>query len=152
MMDRPVVNLFSVRLLPAVVVALLPLCCNHVSAQSRPPTTAAEVEALVGELSNWGRWGDDDQLGALNLITPEKRRQAAALVTEGVSISLARNVETEKAADNADPFDHTMLLAGRGTTGPWSLDRISVAYHGYAHTHLDSLCHLFYRGKMYNGF
>lgn len=152
MMDRPVVNLFSVRPLSAFVVALLPLFCNHASAQSRPPTTAAEVETLVGELSNWGRWGDDDQLGALNLITPEKRRQAAALVTEGVSISLARNVETEKAADNTDPFEHTMLLAGRGTTGPWSLDRISVAYHGYAHTHLDSLCHLFYRGKMYNGF
>ena len=42
------------------------------------------------ELSNWGRWGKDDQLGTMNLITPEKRRQAYRLVKEGVTVSLAR--------------------------------------------------------------
>jgi len=34
----------------------------------------------------------------------------------------------------------------------WAVDQYRVDYHGYAHTHMDSLCHLFFRGKMYNGF
>jgi len=121
-------------------------------AQSREKMTKADVDALIAELSNWGRWGEDDQLGALNLITPEKRKAAAALVREGISVSLARNVEKKQAVDNPDPFKHTMLLVGRGSDSPWASDNISVAFHGYAHTHMDSLCHLFYRGKMYNGF
>ncbi|MGD9719757.1 MAG: cyclase family protein [Pirellulales bacterium] len=116
------------------------------------PKTAAEVDALVSELSNWGRWGKDDQLGALNLITPEKRKQAVTLVREGTSVSLARILEKQPAVDNPDPFVQTMLPNVNGGDSQWSLDRYSVAYHGYAHTHLDALCHLFYRGKMYNGF
>ena len=126
--------------------------CNVAWAQSPRPMTVEDVDRLVEELSNWGRWGKDDQLGALNLITPEKRKRAAALVREGISVSLARNVETDTASDNPDPFLHTMLTTGRGQDGQWAMDRYSVAYHGYAHTHLDALCHLFYRGKMYNGF
>src|SRR5689334_6539064 len=64
----------------------------------RPPAadkkklTKADVEKMMTSLSNWGRWGKKDQLGALNLITPQKRRQAAALVKEGITISLARPV------------------------------------------------------------
>ena len=53
------------------------------------PVTAAQYERWKTDLSNWGRWGKDDQIGTLNLITPEKRRQAAALVRDGVSVSLA---------------------------------------------------------------
>ena len=41
---------------------------------------------MMDSLSNWGRWGDDDQLGTLNYVTPEVRRAAALLVTEGVSV------------------------------------------------------------------
>lgn len=114
--------------------------------------TQADIDRWIEELSNWGRWGEDDQLGALNLITPEKRLAAAKLIREGISVSLARDVEKTAAQDNPDPFQHEMLLVGRGTDSPWSGDRFSVSYHGYAHTHMDSLCHLFYRGKMYNGF
>jgi kynurenine formamidase len=151
-MDTLFGKLIFGRIQRAVIIALLLLLGARADAQSREPMNAGDVEAMITELSNWGRWGDDDQLGALNLITPEKRQQAAALVKEGVSVSLARNVEKQQSADNSDPFVHTMLVAGRGTNGPWSLDRYSVAYHGYAHTHLDSLCHLFHGGKMYNGF
>ena len=32
------------------------------------------------------------------------------------------------------------------------MDLISVSYHGWAHTHMDSLCHMFYKGKMFNGY
>lgn len=114
--------------------------------------TEKDVDRLVKELSNWGRWGKDDQLGALNLITPNKRLAAAKLVSKGISVSLARNVETVKALDNPDPFMHKMLRIGRGVEGQWAVDNYSVSYHGYAHTHMDALCHLFYKGKMYNGF
>ena len=58
-------------------------------------TTVEEFHAAMDDLSNWGRWGDDDELGAANLITPQKRRAAAALVTEGVSVSLAHDIVQE---------------------------------------------------------
>ena len=53
------------------------------------PVSAEQFEQWMSELSNWGRWGDDDQLGAINLITPAKRQQAAALVRTGRTVSLA---------------------------------------------------------------
>jgi kynurenine formamidase len=111
------------------------------------------VDKWMTELSNWGRWGKEDQMGAVNLITPAKRKQAAGLVKEGVSVSLARNTETEKAADNDSPFVHTMTSTGKNPLeGFYAMDFITVSYHGWAHTHMDSLCHMFYKGKMFNGF
>ncbi len=120
--------------------------------QSGEKLMKEDVDRLMTELSNWGRWGKDDQLGALNLITPEKRRRAATLVKLGVSVSLARETNKEQAADNPSPYDHNMILTGAGNPGPWLIDSIGVMFHGYQHTHLDALCHMFYRGKMYNGF
>src|SRR6202163_2040433 len=61
--------------------------------------TEADFTRAMKELSNWGRWGDDDELGAANLITPAKRKQALALAKEGRTISLAHDVAQEKAAD-----------------------------------------------------
>ena len=72
--------------------------------------TQADIEDWFKELSNWGRWGREDQLGALNLITPAKRRQAAALVKKGFSVSLGRDADTEKAVDNPSPYSHVMQL------------------------------------------
>ncbi len=84
-----------------------------VSAQQSPhKMTKADVDRLMTELSNWGWWGKDDQIGAINLITASKRKQAAALVKEGFSVSLARNTEKEKAEDNPSPYEHTMTLSG----------------------------------------
>jgi len=123
------------------------------SQQSRQKVTAETVERWMQELSNWGRWGKQDQLGAVNLITPAKRKQAAALVREGVSVSLARSTEKEKAVDNDSPFGHAMIHTGKNLlVGQYTLDTISVSYHGWAHTHMDALCHMFYKGRMYNGF
>ena len=51
------------------------------------PMSRVEFDALMQEISNWGRWGDDDELGTLNLITEAKRQQAAGLVTEGISVT-----------------------------------------------------------------
>ena len=69
------------------------------SAGSHPLVTQAEYDRWQTELTNWGRWGKDDQMGALNLITPAKRKQAAALVKEGISVSLASNAATTKTLD-----------------------------------------------------
>lgn len=140
------------KLLSLVFAFALTVAGGELVAQNKHKMTKADVERQIEELSNWGRWGKDDQLGALNLITPEKRIQAAQLVKRGISVSLARDVEKNAALDNGSPFKHDMLQFGRGTEGPWASDNFSVDYHGFAHTHMDSLCHLFYKGKLYNGF
>jgi len=112
----------------------------------------ADVDRWMTELSNWGRWGATDQLGAVNLITPEKRKAAIRLVREGIAVSLARDTNDEAAPDNEAPYTHEMTLNGESGQGQWSLDRIGVSFHGYQHTHLDALCHMFWQGKMYNGY
>jgi len=116
-----------------------------VTAQTPAPkhaVTPEEYERWKTEFSNWGRWGKDDQIGALNLITPAKRKQAAALVKEGVSVSMAGDLDTEKAVDNPYPFELKMLKIGS--------DQISVRYHGITHTHLDSLAHINDNGVFFN--
>jgi kynurenine formamidase len=123
-----------------------------VRAQSRNTVTKETVDQWMTELSNWGRWGKDDEMGAVNLITPAKRKQALALVKDGMSYSLARNAEKEKAADNPSPFIHKMLRTGLDPAAPNASDSFTIAHHGYAHTHMDSLCHFFYKGKTYNGY
>lgn len=127
---------------------LLALACAY----GQPKATKADVEAWMESLSNWGRWGPDDQLGAVNLITPETRLAAAKLVEKGVSVSMARDVEKDSAVDNPRPFLHKMLNVGLNNPGQFVSDNYQVSYHGYAHTHMDSLCHMAYNGKMYNGF
>ena len=52
--------------------------------------TADDINAYLAEHRNWGRWGHDDELGALNLITAEKRRKSAAVVRTGRTVSLSR--------------------------------------------------------------
>ncbi len=115
---------------------------------NRPLLTKAQFERWKVELSNWGRWGKEDELGALNLVTPAKRKRAAALVKDGVPVSMASPVDTEKADDNTTPYEHTMIQLSPINAG----DRLSVAYHGYRHTHLDAFAHRFFDGKMWNGF
>lgn len=109
------------------------------------------VDDWMVSLSNWQRWGPDDELGSLNLITTQTRVAAASLVKAGVSVSMAHEVLTEAAADNNSPYEHVMTAVG-SSPGPWSGDSIGVTYHGYAHSHLDALCHRFHEGKMYNGY
>jgi kynurenine formamidase len=114
------------------------------AAAARYPRNEQEFDQMFNQIKNWGRWGPDDQLGTANLITDTKRKQAFALVKERLTISLAHNPLTEAAADNANPFEHTM---NRGFT----TDTYKVSYHGYAHSHIDALCHFLYKGQTYNG-
>lgn len=129
----------------------------HVAAADDPQPSAgrkltkADIEGLMSTLSNWGRWGQDDQLGTLNLITPEKRKQAAQLVQDGHSVSMAHDV-VKTRTDSSEPFQHRVLLSTANTDATSVGDEYRVQYHGFTQTHLDALCHLFYKGKMYNGF
>ena len=125
------------------------------------PTTPSEDEVLeyFKSCSNWGRWGNDDQLGTINYITPEKRKQAAALVKEGISVGCSRLLAKEMAPDVSNPPLHFMTSSGESFAGkksqPKSLqaagDFFGIAFHGFSVTHLDSLAHIFWDGKMYNG-
>src|SRR5207253_11099548 len=74
--------------------------------------TEAQVREFFTTLSNWGKWGPNDQLGALNYITPAKRAQAAALVREGVSVSMSLPLATRPSPDNPTPVTHLMLQTG----------------------------------------
>ena len=71
------INCRSFILFTLSLAILATLLSGTTHAQDRHAMTKADVETLVVELSNWGRWGKNDQLGALNLITPEKRKAAA---------------------------------------------------------------------------
>jgi kynurenine formamidase len=119
-------------------------------AQSHAAVTKETFDQWMTEMSNWGRWGKDDQMGTMNLITPAKRKQGFGLAKEGVSFSMARDVEKDTAIDNPSPF---VLKMGVGRDGVVrGVDQISVSYHGYIHTHMDALCHFSYNGRVYNGF
>lgn len=140
-----------------VTVALIAGAFTLMDAQtpSDRKLTRADFEQYMKDLSNWGRWGKDDQMGAVNLITPAKRKQALATVKEGVSVSMARTADLEPAVDNPQPIVRKMTSVGVGkpTTGAANTgDTFFISYHGYIHTHMDSLCHFLYDGKMYNGF
>lgn len=113
-----------------------------------PPLTSADVDDYRRTLSNWGRWGDDDELGCLNHLRPEHTAAAAALVRSGRTVSCARPLPTEPAIDNPRPVEHHMT--GTATEG-YGADWFGVAPHGYATSHLDALCHIFWDGRLYGG-
>ncbi len=121
-----------------------------VTAQPQTPfVSEAQFERWQSELSNWGRWGPDDELGALNLITPAKRRAAAALVRSGHSVSLASTVDLVQSIDNPCPPEWEMVNASRGGAS----DRIAYpCIHGAGTTHIDGFAHRFFGGKMWNGY
>ena len=129
---------------------LLGMFAATVGAQAPHQTlTKADIERMMAELSNWGRWGKEDQMGAVNLITAAKRKAAGALVKEGYSISMARDTDTTKNVDNSSPFIEKMSPP---VDGQFNMDEYTIFFHGVAMTHMDALSHVFHQGKMYNGF
>jgi kynurenine formamidase len=108
-----------------------------------------EVLGLHARLSNWDRWGADDQLGALNLITADVTSAATATVRSGRTVSCARPLPTQPALDNPQPVAHHMI--GTATEG-WGADYFAIAPHGFATSHIDALCHVFHDGRIYNNY
>ncbi len=114
------------------------------AAGARKPTNAAEFDEMFNAVKNWGRWGKTDELGALNLITETKKRQAIALAKTGTSVSLAHDLLTDAAPDNPNPFGHTVAKA-------MTSDTYTFTYHGFITSHIDTLCHFGYKGMVYPG-
>lgn len=112
---------------------------------------AQTFDRWMSDLSNWGRWGKDDERGAINLITPGKRISAARLVKKGIAVSLGRDLDKRLSNVNPHPFVHEMTIQTHSNT-TYSKDRYVIDYHGPTQSHLDALCHMFHNEKMYNGF
>jgi kynurenine formamidase len=116
--------------------------------------SAEQFRELFGSLSRWGRWGADDERGALHLLTPERVATAAALVRDGTTVTLSLPLNTEAGVHNPMPADHHMTaLASAAEPGAphFSKDYIGLDYHNDGHTHIDALCHVAYHGSLYNG-
>ncbi|XAZ30068.1 cyclase family protein [Paenarthrobacter ureafaciens] len=122
--------------------------------------TAAEFAEYFTSLSNWGRWGEDDRRGTLNLITPSVRLAAAGAVRRGQAVSLSRDLDPERP----DPVHSGVTKLVRksmmnevehytGKTARWDAigEEIIIFPHG-GNCHLDGLGHISWDGKQYNGF
>src|SRR5712691_5285523 len=109
------------------------------------PPAPARVEGYFKELNNWGRWGDGDQLGTVNLVTPAKRARAQTLVKTGRTVSLARDIGPQPAL-----MYHATFPSNRERADV-VLDRFDLVYHGFTITHIDALCHVAFDGQLYNG-
>lgn len=114
-----------------------------------------EFDELFEKISNWGRWGPNDDRGTLNYISPSKIRAAAALVRSGRSVSLTIPINKVAGPDNPNPAVHLMSQTYDTTSAlgepQFAMDYLGCACHGDCHTHIDALCHIGYKGKLYNG-
>jgi kynurenine formamidase len=115
-----------------------------------------EFDKLFESLKNWERWGPDDEKGTLNYITPDKVSAAAALVKSGRSVSMEIPLNTQAGPDNPNPAIHYMstthdVNVGSGELLRFATDFLGIQFHGDCHTHIDALCHIAYRGQLYNG-
>jgi hypothetical protein len=136
----------------------------HPSTQEpRRLVTLARLKEWEKELSNWGRWGKEDERGLLNLITPEKTKQALALVTEGNTVTLQINPIKKQGSDTGGFGENVHRMARidpRTGAVLGALDIIQLSIHDGLNSHLDALCH--YQGPIgrrgdepavsYNGF
>jgi kynurenine formamidase len=124
--------------------------------EARPGTdvTAAEFASLFDSVRSWGRWGAQDERGALNLLSAERVASAARLVRSGVVVSLSLKLNTTGAPDCPTPAEFRMTQhndadVGLGAMG-FAKDFVGVDYHSDGHTHVDALCHVAYEGRLYN--
>ena len=117
-----------------------------------------ELKALAARVSNWGRWGPDDQRGTLNFITPAAAQRAAAAVRRGVSFSLsipynADGPQTGEIPGRINP-QHKMVTINAAFTGDrsdFTTSDDTVEMGVQAATHWDALSHVGYENLLYNG-
>lgn len=127
----------------------------------------AVVEGWLTSLSNQGRWGSHDDLGALNLVGPENRLAAARCVVDGRAISLGLDLETSVQPGDAHGAVHRHLVrSGRSTPPPnpegdrlarfgerydACAEYVGMVFHGPNVTHVDALSHTVFDGALHNG-
>lgn len=114
---------------------------------------SATFDALFARVSNWGRWGADDQRGTLNLLDDASRAAAMSVVESGRTVSLSHDLDTRAGPDNTRPALHYMTQQADVALGEprVNTDFIGVDFHGKSVTHVDALCHCSFRGQLYNG-
>lgn len=120
-----------------------------------PKMSQKEFDVLFKKVCNWGKWGPNDELGTLNYITPKNVQEAARLVKSGRTVSMAIPVNKSAGPDNQNPPSHFMVRShdvpvARGEPR-FAVDYFGSVCHGDCHTHIDALCHVSYKGKLYNG-
>jgi kynurenine formamidase len=123
-----------------------------------PAGLPAEFQELAQKVNNWGRWGDADEVGTLNLVTPEAVRRAAACVRTGRTFPLglplsADGPQTGLVPGRLNPL-RTMIAVHDPLTGDpdqvcFSDDVVVMGLQ--AATHWDALAHASYAGRLYNG-
>ena len=130
------------------------IAASVVLTQERTPETPSEVlfEQWFEQVSNHGRWGPDDERGTLNLITPERTREAAESVIAGVAISLSRELKPGEDLNAVESLEVEYTGEAGGGLASFFGDRTTILYHGWAYSHLDALAHLASNGAFYNGF
>jgi kynurenine formamidase len=117
--------------------------------------SASEFRAIFDKVCTWGRWGEDDERGALNHLSPDRISAAARLAQRGVTVTLSLPLKTEARIDCPAPADHHMTMLadediGLGTVR-FAKDYVGLDYHNPGHSHIDALCHVAYQGSIYGG-
>ncbi|MFJ9908901.1 cyclase family protein [Streptomyces sp. NPDC101152] len=117
-----------------------------------PAVSRREFDALFDAVCTWGLWSSADR-GAWNRITADHVRRAAARVRTGMVVPLALPWNTRPGPGNRKPALHHMTDLGDVEAPEPSThkDFIAADYHGKGITHLDALCHVAYRGQLYDG-
>ena len=118
-----------------------------------------ELQALAAEVSNWGRWGDDDERGTVNLIDAAAVARGVAAARTGERFSLAIRLDADgpqlgNIPGRINPL-HVMVAinaAYTGDTGDFCCSDDSMTLGLQSCTHWDGLAHVSYDGKLYNGF
>jgi kynurenine formamidase len=118
--------------------------------KSRTAVTPADYLRWRTEFKNWGRWGPNDERGTTNLITAAKILSAAKLVKAGIVVSLARPVP--QVADVEVPASAVFHRVTNAISETNTTDNYQVSYHGLGLSHMDSFCHFFADGTLYNGY
>ena len=116
--------------------------------------SSEEFDEIFQSVSNWGRWGEDDEKGTLNYITPKTVQKAASLVKSGRTVSLAIPINKVAGPDNPHPALH-YITHNHDIDIPqgephFVLDFLASECHGDCHSHMDALCHVSYKGRLYN--
>lgn len=117
---------------------------------NRRVPTGKEVSSYLRDRRNWGRWGEYGGAGAINLITPAKRVQAANLIRSGRTVSLGRPLPVDPAPDNPRPVSHHTTVSNGDVSG-YAVDYLGIYQHGYRVTHIDALCHNWDSDGMWDG-
>ena len=121
----------------------------------RPDMTAREFRELFDAVSNWGRWDDDGDRGALNHLTPARIAAAARLVRTGTTITLSQPLKTKAGIDVPEPADHHMTMLNDVDIGSGSVrfakDYVGLDYHNDGHSHIDAFCHVAFEGTLFDG-